>query len=96
MKRGIIISEIENVIFYLSRYRRQMRSLSTFNFLATAFFSSSTESRLFTVSVKGPPVKGATVTEIKFVGVFNKLFRCWFAATMLDGVAVHLLFVVIT
>ena len=68
-----------------------MRSLSTFNFLATAFFSSSTESRLFTVSVNGPPVKGATVTEIKFVGVFTKLFKRWVAATILEVDVVLLL-----
>ena len=47
------------------------------------------------MSVKGPPVNGATVTEIKFVGVFNKLLRCWFAATSgLEIVVVLLLFVI--
>ena len=42
--------------------------MSTFSFLATAFFRSSTESVFRIFSEKGPPVKGATVSVIVDAG----------------------------
>ena len=59
-----ILRDIQYTKSYLSLYKRQILSLSTFNFLATNFLSSSTESFRETWTLKGPPVKGATRTSI--------------------------------